>query len=301
MAGTCQFHVGGSHPGPVAPPGALLTSRGRHALGLVARELRGRGVRLLVGPEYHCATMYVPFQLEGIAVRNVETGRTGQMRGRALLAALAGRPDAAVLHCATFGIPPDPDLRAALATAHAAGHPLILDETHAVLDPAAALIGPPLPDYRVASLRKLLPLPDGAWVTGLHDPPVLPRGPADDESWTPTAISPAGLAALAGLDIGTLAAVRRRTARRLAGALTGIAVVAAEPCGVVVSHPRGDRLGEALAAEGIEGTVQWGRPEGWPRSRAWRSDLVTLPVDEGLDDDAVAHVAARTLALAAGV
>src|SRR5659263_651722 len=125
-------------PPPFVPPGATLTAFGRQALSLVARELRARGVRLLLGPDHHCPTMFLPFQLEGIAVRTVPTGADTLMLGRALREALAGRPDAAVLHCETFGTPAD-----------------------------------------VASLRKLLPVPDGAWVTGLRTPPDLHRTARD--------------------------------------------------------------------------------------------------------------------------
>ena len=79
-------------PPPFVPPGATLTAFGRQALSLVARELRARGVRLLLGPDHHCPTMFLPFQLEGIAVRTVPTGADTLMLGRALREALAGRP-----------------------------------------------------------------------------------------------------------------------------------------------------------------------------------------------------------------
>jgi len=47
-------------PPPFVPPGATLTAFGRQALSLVARELRARGVRLLLGPDHHCQPPQAP-------------------------------------------------------------------------------------------------------------------------------------------------------------------------------------------------------------------------------------------------
>ncbi len=293
--------------------GVALTALGRHALALVARDLRLRGTRVLVGPDYHCLSMFLPFQLEGIAVRTAATGPDTLFRPDALLAALRDRPRAAVLHSVTHGRAPEPGLLTALAAARAAGHPLTVDETHAVLDP------PTIPaDYRVASLRKLLPLTDGAYAVGLHESPVLPRRATDDlfttlrasglrggrapealaraedladESWEPAAISAAARETLLRLDVAALARRRRHNAARLQAALPDV-TVAATACCVVVSHPDAERAARVLAAAGVVAPVQWDRPPGHPRDRPWRTDLLTLPVDPELDDDALQRIVA---------
>jgi len=311
-------------PPPFVPPGATLTAFGRQALSLVARELRARGVRLLLGPDHHCPTMFLPFQLEGIAVRTVPTGADTLMLGRALREALAGRPDAAVLHCETFGTPADAGLRAALADARAAGTVVVVDETHSLLG-RDHVPG----DHHVASLRKLLPVPDGAWVTGLRTPPDLHRtardkhitalrrdalrlGPGwrerldevedliDDDAWAPAAISPESLAVLRALDADGYVSRRRRSAARLRNGLAGLTVVnpTGSACCVVVSHPEAERIRVGLAAADVVGPVHWERPADLPRGRAWRTDLVSLPVDGPYDERDMDRIAERVRTLA---
>ncbi|NLI18468.1 MAG: hypothetical protein GX427_06600 [Actinomycetales bacterium] len=299
----------------------MCTALGRQALALVAGELRERGVRVLLAPDHHCLTMLLPFQLEGIAVRTIPTGTDTHLAAEPLRAALAARPDAAILHSCTHGTRARPALRVALAEARAAGHLLVVDETHAILEddhlPA---------DYHVASLRKLLPVPDGAWVTGLARVPPLTRSAADerltalreaglsrgrgglavldraeelaDENWAPGAISPTAMGVLARLDRAGLAATRRDNSERLRRSLPGLAV-AATTCCVVVRHPGAERLAAALAADGVRPPVDWGRPPGHGRDRPWRTDLLTLPVDEGLTAADLDRIAERTRALAA--
>lgn len=85
----------------------------------------------------------------------------------------------AILHAETYGNRAGTSLSAVLADAQRAGARVVLDATHSLLD------GPsPTPsDWAMASLRKLLPVPDGAWVTGLTEPArLVPRTEADEEA-----------------------------------------------------------------------------------------------------------------------
>ena len=304
--------VGGTRmapPGPLpfVPPGAALVAFGRQALGLVAREFRLRGVRSLLAPDYYCPTMFVPFQLEGIRVHEVATGTDCLMDAAALAGSAEEHPAAAVLHCETFGNLAGPALREVLTDSQARGLPVVVDQTHS-LPGAEHFPG----DYAVASLRKLLPVPDGAWVTGVAEVPELSRSAQDDaataalvgaldlepgwaerrleaeagidELWTPAAISPEAMDALARLDPSRLIEERRANATRLLDALPGVTLLNpdAPECCIAISHPRAESISQELAAHGILTPGQWSRPQGGPRTRPWRTDVLALPVDRRL-------------------
>lgn len=268
-------------------------------------------------PDHYCLAMTWPFQLEGLRVVPVATGPDLLLDPDAVSAFLTRHGRAALLHCRTFGSPTSTPLRAALASARADGVRVVLDATHAPLE------APDAPcDYRVASLRKLLPLPDGAVVDGLGDPPRLGRsaldaeatrlsvaaaklaasgGAADvarahvlvdeaeallDRSWTPSAMSEEARVTLAHLDVTTLIAGVARTARRLRALLaqTGWGVVnpRAGATPVVVSHPDADRVRARLRAAGLGSPIHWPRPPGLRRGTPWRSDLLVLPTPPSL-------------------
>ncbi|MDA8437627.1 MAG: hypothetical protein M0Z51_02055, partial [Propionibacterium sp.] len=74
---------------PLVPDGALLVANGKQALSLVAQDLRDRGVRTVLAPDFYCLTMIQPFQLEGITVRHVATDARGLVDPDALAAELA--------------------------------------------------------------------------------------------------------------------------------------------------------------------------------------------------------------------
>ena len=179
---------------PFVPPGAMLTASGRQALSLVAQHLRTRGITELLAPAYHCTTMIEPFQLEGLHVELIPVAADLLLDPHALSAALEGRGRCGILHSETAGHVAGPALAAVLAAAREGGHAVVVDETHSFLDKALGgagrTAGALTADLRVASLRKWLPLPDGAWVTGVPPRP-LARHAIDD------AVTSAGLLALA--------------------------------------------------------------------------------------------------------
>lgn len=137
-----------------------LTGNGKQALGLVARALRSRGVRTVLVPRYRCEAMVLPFELEGMRARTVDVGPDLLLEPQALAAALADEPGAAVLHCETYGNRARGDLADMLVRARRTGRVVIADATHSLLDRPRLLDG--AADVVVASLRKLLPVPDGA-------------------------------------------------------------------------------------------------------------------------------------------
>jgi hypothetical protein len=169
----------------LVPAGAHLVANGKQALSLVAQELRGREVRTVLAPDFYCLTMIQPFQLEGIAVRHVATDARGLLDPDALADQLATSDHVAVLHCEVFGALADGRLGGVLIAAQASGVPVVVDSTHSLFATAHTPA-----DYLVASLRKLLPVPDGAYVTGLSDAPTAARHAVDEAAtrWGLTAV-----------------------------------------------------------------------------------------------------------------
>jgi len=303
------------------PPDAVLTALGRQALSLVAQELRERAIAVLLAPDHYCPAMFVPFQLEGIRVHEVRTGSDCLMDADALAEAVRERPRAAVFHCETFGNLAGPALAETLAGVQARGLPVVVDQTHSLLG-AQHFPG----DYAVASLRKLLPVPDGAWVCGLTEVPELPRSPWDeaatdrfvdaldrqpgwlrlrleaemgiDDLWEPAAISPQAVAALGAIGTSELVEGRRANATRLLAALPHVTLLNpdATECCLALSHRRAEAIAEDLATHGILAPIQWTRPRRLRRARPWRTDVLTLPVDQWLDDEDVALIASSLAA-----
>lgn len=323
MGGTVGEAMAANRHVPFAPRDAVLTAFGRQSLNLVAQELRRRGITSLLAPDHYCPTMFVPFQLEGIRVHEVATGPDCLMDADALARIARDRRRAAVLHCETFGNLAGADLAAVLEDLQSRGIPVVVDQTHSLLG-TEHFPG----DYAVASLRKLLPVPDGAWVRGLVDAPRLSRPAADeevtalltkaltrgpgwatlqaeaesvlDDLWTPAAISSHALEVLSSLDPSQLAAQRRHNAARLRESLPEAELLnpQATECCLAISHPRAESIAEGLAAHGIVAPVQWARPLGLRPGREWRTDLVTLPVDRRLTDAELALIGSALAASA---
>lgn len=303
------------------PSGAVPVALGRHALGLVARHLRTRGIRQVALPDHHCLTMLTPFQLEGMHIAHVRTGHDLLADPEDLARTISSDPSAwAVLHCETFGAAPSQELSEVLTSARRAGATLVVDATHTW--PGAPHVRG---DHVVASIRKLTGLPDGAFATGLvaDDLPDLSRTATDEagtRAWlrgdreaaedlmeaelAPVAMSPESSRILAGLDLGALVTSRRHHARALSRGLRELGLEVVSPpdahfC-LAFRHPRAPELVLALARADVDGPVWWPRPSGW--TRKWPDDVVTLPLggngDRGVDApgpvlDLLAHALAQ--------
>ena len=63
------------------PSDTVPVALGRHALGLIAQDLRDRGISHLAVPAYHCLTMLTPFQLEGFHIDYASVGGGDSCRG----------------------------------------------------------------------------------------------------------------------------------------------------------------------------------------------------------------------------
>ena len=304
---------------PLVPDGALLVANGKQALSLVAQDLRDRGVRTLLAPDFYCLTMIQPFQLEGITVRHVATDARGLLEPQALAEELATGHHVAVLHCEVFAGLAGARLRDVLDAAQAEGVPVVVDVTHSLF---ATSHGPA--DYLVASLRKLLPVPDGAFVTGVPGRPavarhrldaiatrwgliaarrrrdlVTGRGSAVDYldavdvaeeamlgAREPAAMSRPALQRLSRLDPDALRQARQVNATHLIERLTSSGFETLNPstpeCGVVVQVEDAASVERDLLAAGIVCPISWPRPPGLRRHIPWPTRWITLPVDPDL-------------------
>lgn len=313
---------------PLVPDGALLVANGKQALSLVAQDLRDRGVRTVVAPDFYCLTMIQPFQLEGITVRHVATDARGVLDGDSLAEALTTCQRVAVLHCEVFGGLADARLADVLRTARVDGVPVVVDVTHSLFATSHAPA-----DYLVASLRKLLPVPDGAFVTGVPSRPRAPRhgldalatrwglvaarrrrdlvtgrGTAADYleavdaaeeamlgAREPAGMSRAALRRVSGLDPDALRQARQANATYLIERLTSSRVevvnAATPECGVVVHVEDAPSVEHVLLDAGILCPISWPRPPGLGHHLPWPTGWVTLPVDPDLSRDTLDHAA----------
>lgn len=146
---------------PWAGAGETVTyvESGRQALTLVSRELWRRGRTDIWIPSYFCDSMLEPFTRGGWNVHFVDVSFGLELQPPLLIP----RPEAsALLSLSYFGVPESSEWLEGLARWKKQGAVIISDETHRVLSR-----GLKLADIRIASLRKMLPLPDGGTVVGL--------------------------------------------------------------------------------------------------------------------------------------
>ncbi|WIY83690.1 hypothetical protein [Propionimicrobium sp. PCR01-08-3] len=289
------------------PNDAVVTAFGRQALSLIAQELRARTITSLLAPDYYCPTMVLPFTLEGISVRFVETDTHCLMVPAALRSALARSPRSAVLHCETFGNQASAALADVLQSGREAGSTLIIDRTHSWPHPLSTKA-----DYVTASLRKLLPVTDGAFVTGLGQATLVPSSSSEttraiaarrryldrpsiatfedaedaaDQAWVPAPPSTASMRLVDGLDECALFAKRRHVMQRLARALAAhqipwLKMLNPPASGLLaLRHHHADQIMDDLATHGVFPPVYWGKPRHLAPGHGWRTDIFTIPLD----------------------
>lgn len=303
----------GSGPAIAAPWGvATLLETGRQALAMVADALGPAAGRSIAAPAFACRSMLDPFLDRGwgLLAYPVDADLRPDL---AVAQQLAERGAvAAVLVIRYFGAVPSDEDRAHVATIRTLGTTVIADDTHMPF--SGSRWGA---DFSIASLRKVLPVPDGAYVVTDVDlsstlvAPPRETGRADamasldandvaspsvrraldaathvlEESDAARSISRRGRATLAALDLAALAAARRRNAATLTEALPRRVELAVHPDSVdVPSHvpirvaePRA--LQRQLARERIYCPIHWPRPPGFATDDAWPDGLLSLPID----------------------
>lgn len=114
--------------------------------------------------------MILPFHAHGWELVPIEVDEKVAMRPEAVGSAIGSAERTAIVHAPFFGQTSSSALIGELRAAQSNGAAIITDDTHRSLSAAS-----PIGDFRIASLRKLLPVCDGAYAFGLrvHEAPEL--------------------------------------------------------------------------------------------------------------------------------
>jgi hypothetical protein len=313
-----------SPPWSVKRSDVVYLESGRQALALASELLRQRGFRTLLMPQHFCESMIEPFVRDQWDIHFYEFD--DEWAAQTPEAPLASPETTVVLSFPAFGVPESLDWLAFLAEVQSQGSVVISDESHRVLSAGLSQA-----DVRIASLRKMLPLPDGAFVTGLSTAPTLTSGGvqavaraeamvektrflsgertdskhlamfARAEELTHRQAAPATMSEVSAeridaFDWEALRSSRYANAAALTRELVGtsyrVTTSAAEvPSHVVVSGPDVLGLRGHLIASRIYCPIHWVRPEDEPRPASWRDDLLSIPVDHRYTPEDLIRVA----------
>lgn len=285
---------------------------GRQALKIVAHLLESEGRDTLLVPDFLCASMISEFDPAHWILKKFTLDADLQVDVTDL-AAQVGRIDpqrTAVMTIAYFGAEPSKKHLQSVEWLQAHGIRVIEDETHRVLG-SLTTVG----DFGIASLRKVLPVADGAYIRGVtHLPPLAER---DHTGWdaadlklrgdisgakaafgsatqvlekhgqAPARMSDRTLTTIQHLDYEKLRAKRRANASVLRNELRNIPNVSVLTQGPVPSHlvistltPKS--LQSKLAANNIFCPIHWPQPNRMS-DVVWRNNLLSLPIDHRYD------------------
>jgi hypothetical protein len=162
-------------PGPNSNERVHYFQSGRQALTAVATQLRQSGRDRLLLPEYFCDSMLEPFVRDHWEVRLLSVTADLSVEPESVRALLEQPERTVILSAPYFGKPASQGLGDALTASAEAGAIVVADETHNWFS------GPSRPaHFRVGSLRKMLPLPDGAYLAGPLGESALVEGTAED-------------------------------------------------------------------------------------------------------------------------
>jgi len=290
------------------------TETGRQALTIVRNVLDRRGVNQILVPAYLCESMVEPFRGGGWRIGLLETSRELALRrgGADWTSSRDSRRRTAILLASYFGFSPDEEHIALAEEARSDGAYVIEDETHRSFAPGGVEA-----DLRFGSLRKLLPLADGAYVQGddevLAEIEVLDQ--AEGERWIamdlkrdaaaavecraamiaanqrlettdrPFRASERTLASLRRLPYELFARRRRENAQVLRAGLARLRISplrtseAPVPSHLVIAVEDPQSMQKRLASERIYCPIHWPRVPDLGAGVVWRSDLLSLPVD----------------------
>ncbi|GGK79241.1 hypothetical protein [Ornithinimicrobium pekingense] len=290
---------------------------GRQAIGALSRELRGNGLSTVLFPAHYCESMLAPFLRDGWDIQLVGMLDDWTLDPHAVHSSLPLQ-QTLIFSTSYFGVPESASWTAVLTDAAVQGAHIVSDETHRVWTP-----GPDFATYRLASLRKLLPLPDGAFLTGpvpsaTRTPSVsgplrldameakrgyLADGGSRDyralfsaaesqldalSSWTRMALRSEEL--VKHLDYGAIAARRSSNHAVLVAGwsseqFTVTTAAAPVPAYCVVRGSRVAELRRYLIGRGIYPPVHWvAPPAGYPRLGRWIGDVLSIPIDHRYDE-----------------
>lgn len=221
---------------------------GRQALMLVQETLRSAGHHVVHVASFVCDSVVQAFTANGWTVRQIPVNRDLVVEPATLEARVT---EGVLLHTPYFGREDSSAMTSTLLSLRERGVTVVADETHRIFSAPSAVA-----DFRVASLRKLLPVYDGGYVCSTGTPMRAPEptdpdlaalreramrtkslalraGRPDDthrglfaaaedaleRATSPRLISPESFEILRHLDLDRMRSVRTRNAAALARAL----------------------------------------------------------------------------------
>ncbi len=320
-------------PGMVDPPwkqkaeATVLVQTGRGALRLISRALRADGYQAVMVPSYACDSMIRPFFEDLWQIVPLPVEQDASLDPERVADALGGvKKKTALLFAEYFGRSPSSDMTNVLTWARDHGLLVIHDKTHQVY----TSVNVPA-DVSFGSLRKLLPVADGAFISSSRMV-ILPEEETENTSglmrWEamdrlqrfdedPDKIRNAhihaneALEALPGtgkptersawtlshLNYELLAERRVGNARALSSFLDGVVDIINPPVGRTLPSHLVIRVPDAKRAQAFCAARQVFCPIHWPQTSltfshySWPNDLLSLPVDHRYDDTDMRRVA----------
>lgn len=297
-----------------APPwerrGAVqYVQTGRQALSALAAILEREGRDILLVPAYLCESMIVSFTSERWTLRPYEVAERVEIAADDLARVAEGCDPArtAALTISYFGDEPSAAHVDAVQSLQRRGIRVIEDETHRVLG-ALPLLG----DYGFASLRKVLPVADGAYVRGVKSKILL--GDRSHKGWeamdlkragaftearsvyatavdvlegshalSPARASERTMQTIQELDYSFMRSQRRANSQTLRSCLSRnkrvrLISTADVPSHVVIQVDDAMHTQAELAKKHVFCPIHWPRPARMD-AIAWRAGLLSLPID----------------------
>lgn len=279
---------------------------GRQALAAISRMYQQQGRKQLLVPDYLCGSMLQGFDESHWDMKTYRIDETLGIDLCDLLGKIENPSSTVILSATYFGNEPTEKYVSEIKRLRSLGVRVIEDETHRVLG-TLEMVG----DIGFASLRKVLPVADGAYIRGAFslDPELecVHHGwQAMDEKlagnveasnkmyresnielqrqiFPPSLPSKRTIETLSEFDYEELRCRRRNNAGALRSYLADIKKVetlifADVPSHLVVRVSDAKQIQSLLARKGIFCPIHWPQPERL-KNTPWRNDLLSLPID----------------------
>lgn len=293
---------------------------GRQALFKVAQQLHLKGFSNLVLPGFFCDSMVEPFLKLGWGIQYAPLDRALNIEPNELLQTLMNAPKGTALLSATyFGRTPDQSYIQMLSRVIELGIPVIEDETHRLFEAGG------LPaTYSIGSLRKLLPVADGAYIrttskllsendvfennagtarwnamdqkrSGLGQSELrsnfLSANSLLESESIPHRISPRTLIEIQSFPYALFVEKRKRNALLLSGLLENAGVkiinppnISPVPSHLVISIQKPLELQKQLANKNMYCPIHWPMSQYVDPHLHWPKNLISLPIDHRYDE-----------------
>lgn len=291
---------------------------GRQALAAIAAYLYERDFDKIIFPGHYCESMISPFIDVGFEIVSVpvkdsirmDLGKTWDEAHKFL-----GRT--AVFGMLYFGELPDKEYSDFVRSLSNSGIPYVEDETHRLFQPGGVDA-----DFTVGSLRKLLPVADGAYLRhkkqnnvvaeitdnqsaelrwlamdakAKNDTDFLEKMTKANEALElghgAASMSERSLATINSLNYQKLASQRTSNAKVLYSLLNDLGIPTLErdwgqitPSHLVIKTIDAAQLQRQLAQYQVYCPIHWAAPNQQPRQSKWKDGLLSIPVDHRYGD-----------------